>query len=169
MMWKTKHYQNWTMKFFTYILHKQMAPLFTAFDHSTYQRVISQHLTDILTMPKSILTKFEQGAFVVSISGRDWHSVGLDKAHEMLINKGCKTSLTKPTPEQTNRMAKYLPYRSKMLENIRSQLIPTKWTMQALFSRKIPKTLNLKKMWRTWLATTNKLPLLKLLKVTEAS
>ena len=103
---------------------KQMAHLFTAFDHSTYQKVISQHLTDILTMPKSILTMFEQGAFVVSISGRDWHSVGLDEAHEMLINKGCKTSLTKPTPEQINRMAKYLPYRSKMLENIRSQLIP---------------------------------------------
>ena len=69
---------------------KQMAPLFTAFDHSTYQRVISQHLTDILTMPKSILTKFEQGAFVVSISGRDWHSVGLDEAHRCLLIKDAR-------------------------------------------------------------------------------
>ena len=29
---------------------------------------------------------FEQGALVVSITGRVWHSVGINEAHEMLIN-----------------------------------------------------------------------------------
>ena len=75
---------------------KKMAPVFTAFDHATYQKVISQHIADILVMPDSILTMFQRGAFVVSISGREWHSVAIDEAHEMSINRGCKSSLVKP-------------------------------------------------------------------------
>ena len=64
---------------------KLMVPLFSAFDHKTYQKIIGQHLADVLTMPDNILTMSKQGAFVVSISGREWHSVGIDEAHEMLI------------------------------------------------------------------------------------
>ena len=48
-------------------------------------------------MPPSIVAMFKQGAFSVSIRGRPWHSVAIDKAHEMLINKACKTSVFKPT------------------------------------------------------------------------
>ena len=33
---------------------------------------------------------FQQGAFVVSITGLTWHSVAIDEAHEMLTNKTCK-------------------------------------------------------------------------------
>ena len=99
-----------------------MVPVFTAFDHSTYQKVISEHIADIQTMPKTVLAMLQQGAFVVSISGREWHSVSIDEAHEMLINKGCKTALTNPTPDTINRCAKYLPYRAKAIENFQKQL-----------------------------------------------
>ena len=37
-------------------------------------------------MPPNVLAMFQQGASVVSIRGREWHSVGLDEALEMLIN-----------------------------------------------------------------------------------
>ena len=60
-----------------------MAAMFTAFDHPTYQRVISQHLEDVLVMPAPVRTMFQQGAFVVSVSGRPWHSVGIDESHEI--------------------------------------------------------------------------------------
>ena len=103
---------------------KLMARVFTAFDHQIYQKVISQHLADVLCMPPSILTMFQQGAFVVSISGRTWHSVGIDEAHEMLINKQCKTAMCRPTPDYINRIAQYIPYQTKLLENIRHQLFP---------------------------------------------
>ena len=47
---------------------KAMAAVFTAFDHQTYQKLISHHLEDnIATMPPSIITMFRQGAFVVSV------------------------------------------------------------------------------------------------------
>ncbi len=62
-----------------------MAPLFTAFDHTTYQKLISDHITDLLELPESIMLMFAQGAFVVSITGRDGHSVAIDECHEMMI------------------------------------------------------------------------------------
>ena len=103
---------------------KSMVSVFTAFDHTTYQRLISQHLEDIATMPTPILTMFRQGAFVVSITGRPWHSVGIDEGHEMLINKDCKTSIIHPLPDYINRIAQHLPYRSRAIKNIQRQLFP---------------------------------------------
>lgn len=50
---------------------KEMVPLFTAFDHQTYQKLISNHSADILNLPNSILLMFSQGAFVLNITGRE--------------------------------------------------------------------------------------------------
>ena len=61
---------------------------------------------------------------MVSVCGRTWHSVAIDEAHEMLINKQCKTSLSRPTQDYINRVAHYIPYRTKALENLRHQLFP---------------------------------------------
>ena len=89
---------------------KQMAATFMAFDHHNYTKLISQHLADLLCMPQSILTMFRQGAFVVSIGGRSWHSVAIDEAHEMLINKSCKTSIVQPSHDYINRFVHCLKY-----------------------------------------------------------
>ena len=103
---------------------KKMAPLFTAYGHQTYQKVIANHIADIICMPTAILTMFQQGGFVVSITGRPWHSVGIDEAHEMLINKSCKTAIVRPSKDYINRVAHYLPYRTKAIENLKQQLFP---------------------------------------------
>ncbi len=103
---------------------KQMAPVFTAFDHPNYQKLIGRHLADVLCMPTQVLTMFKQGAFVASVSGRAWHSIGIDEAHKMLINRACKTSIMRPNPDYINRIAWYIPFRSKTLENLRKQLFP---------------------------------------------
>ena len=84
---------------------KSMAAVFTTFDHATYQKLISQHLEDIRVMPAPIMAMFRQGAFVVSVSGRTWHSIAIDESHEMLINKDCKTSIIHPLPDYINRIA----------------------------------------------------------------
>ena len=96
---------------------KLMAPVFTAFDHANYRRLISKHLADILTMPQSVITMLKQGACVVSITGRTWHSMAIDEGHEMLINKACKMSKIRPSPDCINRIARYLPCLTKALEN----------------------------------------------------
>ena len=104
---------------------KSMAGLFTAFDHQTYQRLISQHLEDILAMPAPIKAMFKQGGFVVSINGRSWHSVAIDESHEMLINKDCKASVIHPLPDYINRLTQHIPYRSKAIKKLNDQLFPT--------------------------------------------
>lgn len=66
---------------------KSMAVLFTAFDRPNYQKLIPQHIVDMLTIPEEILSHLSKGGLTVSINGRLCHSVGIDEAHEMCINK----------------------------------------------------------------------------------
>ena len=42
----------------------------------------------------------------------------------MLINRSCKTSIVKPSPDCISRVARYLPHRSRTLENLQQQLFP---------------------------------------------
>ena len=104
---------------------KSMAAVFTAFDHSTYQKLISRHLEDVFKMPAPILAMFRQGAFVMSVSGRPWHSVAINESHEMLINKDCKSSIIHSLPDYINRIAQHIPYRSKAIKNLQKELFPT--------------------------------------------
>lgn len=91
-----------------------------------YQQLISQHLADILSMPPAILTScmLKLGAFSVSITGRSWHSVAIDEAHEMLINEVCKISVVRPTQDYINRIAQYMLYWNKTLDNLKQTLLP---------------------------------------------
>jgi len=113
---------------------KSMAALYTAFDHPNYQKLISQHLEDVLTMPAPIITMFQQGTFGVSICGRPWHSVAIDESHEMLINKDCKASIVRPLPDYINRIAPYIPYRTKSVKNLQQQLFPCKKEKQTVIN-----------------------------------
>ncbi len=103
---------------------KQMAPIFSAFDHPNYQKLIGRHIADVLCMPSLVLSMFQQGAFVVSVSGKVWHFVGIDEAHGMLINRSCKASIVRPNPDYINRIARYIPVRLKTLEYLKKQLFP---------------------------------------------
>ena len=112
---------NWNLRV---ACMKLMAPLFCAFDHMTYKRLICNHIADLLTLPHVTQNCSSEGGFVVSNKGRPWHSVAVDEAHEMRINKSCKTSIVHPTQDYIHRIANYIPYRNKCLENLREQLFP---------------------------------------------
>ena len=101
---------------------KSMVPLFSAFDRPTYRRVVPQHLADCILLPSNILEQFKQGGFSVNLTGRSWHSVGLDECHEMLINRDCKQSVVHPTKEFVTRQSLYFPFRSAVLKNVKKQL-----------------------------------------------
>ena len=81
---------NWELRLASI---KLTAPVFTAFDHRTYRKLIAQHLADLCSFPNKVTNSFKQGGFVVSLSGTPWHSVAIDEAHEMKINKECKSLL----------------------------------------------------------------------------
>ena len=107
---------------------KLMAPLFCAYDHINYKQLICHHIADVLTLPNTILECFAKGGFVVSIGGNSWHSVAIDESHEMMINKSYKTSVVHPTQDYIHRIANYIPYRNKCVENLRKQLFPENCT-----------------------------------------
>ena len=42
----------------------------------------------------------------------------------MCINKDCKTSIMRPTPNYISRAANYIPLCTKYLQNLRNQIFP---------------------------------------------
>ena len=54
--------------------------------------------------------------FACSINGNGMHSVSLDEAHEMLINKDLKAIVIRPTKEYLDRVLYYFPVRSQALK-----------------------------------------------------
>ena len=107
---------------------KSMAALFTAFDRPNYQKLIPQHIVNMLTIPNEILSHLSNGGFTVSITGRPCHSVGVDETHEMCINKECKEYITRPSADYINRIAMFLPVRAESMKNIETQLFPERKT-----------------------------------------
>ena len=115
--------ENWHLRMASV---KAMAADFTVFDHPIYQKLITQHIVDIMNMPAELLQYFENGGFVLSISGNALHSVGLDESHEMLINKHVKQSIVRPSKDYINRITQYIPFRVKSVENFKAQLFHEK-------------------------------------------
>ena len=103
---------------------KGMCPVFSAFDHIHYLKMLPQHFHEVLTLPVHIRKCFEQGGFVCNIKGRRMHAVALDEAHEMLVNKDIKTTIVRPTKEYLNRVLYYYPVRANAIKQLKSQLFP---------------------------------------------
>ena len=111
--------ENWHLRMAAL---KMMAANFTAFGHPNYQKLITNHVLDVLHMPTELLECFQNGGFAVSISGHAFHSVGLDESHEMLINKHVKQTVIRPSKEYISRIARYIPSRVKCIEHLKKQL-----------------------------------------------
>lgn len=103
---------------------KHMAALFTAFDRPKYQKLIPQHLVDMLTIPEEVLSNLKKGGFTVSVTGRPCHSIGIDEAHEMCINRECKEFIKRPSADYINRTALFLPIRASALTNMEDKIFP---------------------------------------------
>ena len=124
---------------------KLMTPLFFALERPTYGKLLPQHLADCLTFPSTVLSHLKSGGFTVSITGRPWHSVAIDEAHEMLVNKDLKQAIVRPSREYLTRMATFFPYRSQAMHNLQDQLFPESQgdsqTLTLLVSRQEEKSL----------------------------
>ena len=70
-----------------------MVPMFAALNRPNYHKLLPRHLADLFQAPPEIISALSEGGFTASISGRFYHDVALDEAHEMLINKDMKKGI----------------------------------------------------------------------------
>ena len=97
---------------------KSMATVFSALDRLIYQRLIPQHLADLLCFPKEVMQHLQKGAFTVQLSEGNGHAVRLDEVHEMKINKDAKFSVVRSSPEIMNRISNLMPFRAQCLNSL---------------------------------------------------
>ncbi len=113
-----------------------MGALFTACDRPVYQRLVPQHIYDLLTLPLPILSHLHAGGFAVRFTTTEWHAVAIDECHEMKINKDAKMAVVRPTPEKMTHLSNYLPFRAACLNNFTDQLFPERKDRTVGFSHK---------------------------------
>lgn len=107
---------------------KKMVPLFTAYDHTCYQKLIPQHLVDVSRLPDCLKAHFRRGAFSIRLTQRDWCGIAIDECHETKINRDCKMAIVQPSKEKMSHSANYLGFRAKMIQNLKAQILPSEET-----------------------------------------
>ena len=121
---------NWNLRLSSL---KEMAAVFTAYDRTTYQKLIPRYIAEMLRAPPEVLSCLQRGGFAVSLTGmativhmqgcsmaqltifdflyvstgKLMHSVGIDEAHEMCINKEGKSSFIRPTKDNFGRLVQF--------------------------------------------------------------
>ena len=83
----------------------------------------------MVTIPNELPSHLRHGGFTVSIRGRPGHSVGIDEAHEMCLNKDCKEYITRTSDDYIKCMAAFLSVRAKAIKNLETQLFPERDVM----------------------------------------
>ena len=82
-LYMSLRYRIWDMRMASL---KKMVPLFSAFDHTCYQKLIPQHLLDVFKLPNCLKVHMKRGAFSIRLTPKDWCGIALDECHETKIN-----------------------------------------------------------------------------------
>ena len=98
-----------------------MAALFFAFN-TRHDFLTSIWLANIATCNTAEIRKW---VFRGKHQREAWHSVAIDEAYKMMINKDLKSAIVRPNKENINRLSLYLSHRLKLWRNLQNQLYQT--------------------------------------------
>ncbi|KAJ8036249.1 hypothetical protein HOLleu_20166 [Holothuria leucospilota] len=107
---------------------RKLTPIFYAMDRPIYLKLVPFHMAAMKQYPSEILEKFAEGAFAVSITGRNGSCVAFDEAHEMLINKEVKMAMTTTGMGSLSRLVHYLPFRAQLMKAFQSEVASSKFS-----------------------------------------
>ena len=103
-------------------LLKHICRLAKVKDYRFYSRLLSQNLVDIHGLPKAVKEHFENGGFVMNVSGRKSHCQGLDEGHESCINKDVKAALNTCSEQSISKAIRYVPTNANCLLKLKEVL-----------------------------------------------
>ena len=101
---------------------KHICRLAQVTDSRFYSRLLAQNLVDIHRFPDCVKKHFENGGFVMNVSGRNNHSQGLDEGHESCINKDVKAALNTCSEKSIAKAVRYVPARANCLRKLKEVL-----------------------------------------------
>ena len=101
---------------------KHICRLAQVTDSRFYSRLLSQNLVDIHRLPKAVKELFENGGFVMNVSGRKSHCQGLDEGHESCINKDVMAALNTCSEQSISKAVRYVPTRANCLRKLKEVL-----------------------------------------------
>ena len=98
---------------------KLVTPLFFAFSHNKYEQLSTSAILDTYTFPKEIIDRFKNGEWTVSCTGKPFHNLALDEAHETEINLNLKQLTSRPSTFKTVKLADFMAYLTPVVEGFR--------------------------------------------------
>lgn len=84
---------NWDLR---NVALKGLVALLRGWDRTFYQREIPLHLAHLMQWPRHVLDALKAGLWTISVTRAPFRSLALDEAHEQLINRDLKMSLSRP-------------------------------------------------------------------------
>lgn len=130
---------NWVMR---NIFLKALAPLFFSFGKTKYQVLFLRNTYDTLTLPASILSKFMEGEWTVSLKGVPFSNLALDEAHECVINSRMKQITSRPSAFRTVELADFMLYLDKILVGFENYILqhnsPSNQQYKMYVSQRLP-------------------------------
>lgn len=119
-LWLAVRSNDWNLQ---NVALKRLVALLRSWDRTHYEREIPLHLAHLLQWPEYVTDALKAGLWTVSVIGAAFRSLALDEAHEQLINRDLKMSLSRPPgPEDPLLRTNTLNLRSRTLKNFRKQL-----------------------------------------------
>ena len=110
---------------------RALLPLIFAYNHNKYEELCCTAIMDMLTLPNSLIHKFLDGEWTVSVKGRTYHNLALDEAHESVINLRLKAITARPSHFRTVELSNFMSYLDRVVRGFEALVYRHKQTEPA--------------------------------------
>lgn len=101
---------------------KVLTELFFAYSRDKYEVLSISALSDSYKYPKEVIDFFMNGQWTVSVKGRPFHNLALDKAHECIINRKLKQITTRASHFRMVELSDFMAYLDEVVTGLDSHV-----------------------------------------------
>ena len=101
-------------------------PLLFAYNHNKYEELSTMAIMDALTVPDSVLQKFLNDGWTVSVKGWPYRNIAFDEVHESVINLRLKMITSRPSHFRTVELSNFMSYLDRIVTGFEGLLFRNK-------------------------------------------